>query len=96
MARIYAGSAGIRVELDTKVDMSLATEHSIWVKFPDGTTAEWIAAVDVVRNTVIVYTTQEGDLAQAGKYYLQAHFLLGGVHGWGDPFVYTIYPLYQV
>lgn len=96
MARIYAGSYGIRITLDTKEDLTSASALSICVKFPDGTSAEWTAAMDPVKNTAVTYVTQQGELDQAGKYSFQVHYVMGVVHGWGDPYVYTIYPLFQV
>lgn len=59
------------IELDCATDISGALNPRIAVQKPDGSTAEWSAAVGG-DNQSIVYTTQAGDLDQIGYYRLQA------------------------
>lgn len=70
--KIYVGTIGTVIVLDTKVDISTATKASIKVLKPDGVVTEWIGDV-VTPGTSITYTTQGADLSVVGVYKLQAY-----------------------
>lgn len=70
MVKVYKGTVGVLIEVETGVDLTDATEVKLKVKKPSGTTVEWNG---VASGTKIQYTTQTGDLDESGLYYIQAY-----------------------
>ena len=97
MAKIYKGSVGIGIELDTLLPYSTlvaATAVAIAVKFPDATTADWSAAI--VPNTgKIRHVAQTNDLGQVGTYLCQAKLTFGSVITKGDTVNVGVYDVFK-
>jgi hypothetical protein len=70
-ARYYINAIGVEIIIETCLDISEATKVAIKVEKPDGTEEEW--AGEILGTTQIKYITVDGDLDQAGKYYIQAY-----------------------
>ena len=67
MKRIYAHKSKLRIQLDTKCDLS--GYERVWIAAlkPDGTAAEFPAVVKDVENGLIFYDVQtEDDIDQSG------------------------------
>lgn len=67
MKRIYAHKSKLRIQLDTKCDLS--GYERVWIAAlkPDGTAAEFSAVVKDVENGLIFYDIQtEDDIDQSG------------------------------
>jgi len=62
------------IYLDTKIDLSGASEVQVLYEKPDGTTGSWRAEVD--DTTKVKYEGQEGDIDQSGPWKLQAYALI--------------------
>lgn len=78
---------GTVIEIDIGEDVSRFTQAIAKVKKPDGTTTEW-TLVQGDTNQLLQYTTQEGDLDQAGLWSVQTYVELPGGkwHGKVDRF----------
>lgn len=70
MGKLYVGAVGVKLIVDTGVDLSGATYVSLKVKKPDGSETEWIGSA---LGTKIEYIIQQGDLDQSGFYKIQAY-----------------------
>lgn len=81
--KIYAGTVGLTLNLDTGIDLTDATKVAIRVLTPDGRRKEWLGSVSALANTVIVYTTQVGDIAKPGTYKIQAYIEMSTFRGMG-------------
>jgi len=78
----YIGETGTEILLDTKTDITAATDTRIKCKKPGGTIVEWAAAVK--DTTKLSYITSSGDFDQAGVYRVQASLTLGFWSGLGE------------
>lgn len=87
-AYAYTGEYGMPLELRCGVDLAGATQLSIDVRRPDGTTATWPATVH--EGTSMRYTLQPGDLALAGTWRLQARVVAPGSDRRGATAVLTV------
>ncbi len=59
----------IFVKLDTKIDLSDATNPEIHWRKPDGTSGEWSGTID---GEYVTYNTQTSDIEDAGVWAFQA------------------------
>lgn len=89
----YQGDVGLKIELDCGQDISTATNRTIQVRKPDGSTCAWAAAVE--SNELLTYTTTSGDLAQSGTYKLQASLTLGDWTGRGKTATLIVLPYFS-
>jgi long-subunit fatty acid transport protein len=93
MAKLYKGSVGIGIELDTKLPnatLVAATDVKIAVQLPNGTPVDWNATI-VPSTSKIRHSVQSGELAVAGKYKLQAKISFGATITRGDTVTITVY-----
>ena len=89
MANIfYVGEIGTEIIVDCGSVITGATETSLKVKKPDGTTASWAASIDGTNH--LTYTIEAGDFDQVGTYYIQASLTLSGWTGFGEIDKFTI------
>jgi len=95
MSKMYVDDVGTVLRIDTKVDLTAFTTHNLAVKKPDGTVVEWVGNISLVGNTIIDYSTQIGDLNQAGTYIAQAKGISPTWTGRGDMFNFTVYDPYN-
>jgi len=72
MTKVYVGEVGLKIKVNTGVDLTNATSTLILVEKPDGTKVDWTATIEDASNGIIYYETQSGDLNQSGIYYIQA------------------------
>ena len=68
--KIYVNTHGIRLSIDTKMDLTDATKVAIKVKKPDGTEIEWPGFKN---GQYIEYLIGENDLDIPGYYKIQAY-----------------------
>jgi hypothetical protein len=74
---------GVVVSLDTGVDISTATTHTIEVLKPSGATASWLGTLDP-DNRSVNHTIVAGDLDETGIYLLSAKVTIGSGVFHGD------------
>ena len=67
---MFVGDYGIEVRLDTQFQLENVEIARIIYKKPSGTTGYWDAQVD---GTELVYIIKEGDIDEAGIWFLQAY-----------------------
>ena len=98
MARVredkhYIDEVGLNVIVNCGKDVSGYTGLKMQVKKPDGTIVEWTATIYEYdsESNYIRYSTQEGDLDQAGEYELQAYGEHGGWEGLGKTDYFVVY-----
>lgn len=78
---IFQGQSLLTIELETSYDISSATTAKILFQKPDGTTGEFEGVVS--DTTKVAYTTETGDLDQAGTWHMQAYVEIDGLKGYG-------------
>lgn len=67
MKRIYKGKTKLRIQIDTRCDLSGYVDVTICAKKPDETVVSFPAVVKDVENGLIFYDVQSGeDLDQSG------------------------------
>lgn len=76
------GDWGTEIVLDTKEDISTATEYQIVGTKPDGTTVEWDAVIE--DTTKVLYVTEEGDIDLAGTWVLRSRVVSPAGHWTGN------------
>jgi hypothetical protein len=87
----FVDTDGLKITLDTKIDLSDATNCIIKCSKPDESSENWAAQVDPDNNNYIYYVTQDGDLNQIGDYQLQAYVEFSdGSHFYGDIDILTV------
>lgn len=91
MGKVYEGQVGVRIELETSSDLSLATLTEIkYKKSSPGGTGVWAATVD---GTKIFYvTTSADDLDKRGVLQVQAHVSGAGFDLLGETAEVQIHP----
>jgi hypothetical protein len=72
---IYVGQSYFDIRLDTKMDLTGASDFKILYFKKDGTEGAWNAQRD---GTEVVYEVQPGDIDQAGPMVLQAYAVKDG------------------
>ncbi|MEE4258948.1 MAG: hypothetical protein V2I62_04255 [Bacteroidales bacterium] len=90
MGKIYVGQSALRFTLDTKIDLSAASNTKIYYRKPDGTEGSWAATVtetnklyyDVADETII-------DIAGEWRLWAYAEFDSGVVYG--EAVIKTVY-----
>lgn len=92
MGKIYVGTEGLMIKVETGISLSGATVTKLKVKKPSGTEVEWTATVD---GTKLVYVTQAGDLDEEGLYKIQAYVELGALKILGDTDGIYVYGEYE-
>jgi hypothetical protein len=86
--KIYIGDIGTLISVNMGEDISAAEDVVFKVKKPDNTEVEW--AAEIGDDDVLEYTVAEGDLDQAGVYYINPHLTLGDWTGSGDTVKFTV------
>jgi len=83
MSKVYVGTIGLDIILDTGRSLSEALVTNIKAKTPSGTEIDWVGVVYDTKK--IKYTTVANDLDEPGSYILQAYIVLySGFVGRGD------------
>lgn len=99
MVHVYKDSVGVDVTINTRNDLTNAASCDIHVQKPDGTTTTWTPD-DItisVTNSIVYYTTVEGDLDQAGDYILQLHVtMVDGDVFYSDAIRWKIYDTFEI
>ena len=87
----YTNTVGLKIVLDTKIDLSDISAAIIKCRKPDKTIESWSAEVDTDNTSYIYHVTKIGDLDQEGDYELQAYIEYSdGSHFYGDIAVLTV------
>ena len=87
----YINTVGLKIVLDTKLDLSDISAAIIKCRKPDKSVEMWSAEVDSDNKTCIYHITETGDLDQKGDYELQAYIEYSdGSHFYGDIAVITV------
>lgn len=81
---VFKGQSYLDIYLDTKIDISGASEVRVLYEKPDGTSGNWVAVVD--DTTKVKYAVQPGDIDQDGTWKFQAYALIAGRVALGNPF----------
>lgn len=88
--KIYIGTVGLAINLNTGMNLTEATKVSIKVMTPDGKKREWVGSVSQADNMIITYITQIGDLVKDGIYKLQAYVEISAFKGLGETVELTV------
>jgi hypothetical protein len=99
--KIYIGDIGTLISVNMGEDISAAEDIVFKVKKPDNAEVEWDAEIgdeDIVLKAGEIlkageyfkYVSKEGDLDQAGVYYINPHLTLGDWIGSGDTVKFTV------
>jgi hypothetical protein len=94
----YVGEIGTEVIIDCGQDITAATNTSIAVLKPDGTTTSWTPAnIYTISGATryLRYVTVAGDFDQAGIYEAQASLTLGSWTGLGETTSFVIYDTFS-
>ena len=86
--KIYVGDIGTEILIDMQEDISMATEHDLLVKKPDGSIVEWPATTI---NNNLKYICKGGDLDQKGTYKIQPKIKVNGWSGLGETVSFQVY-----
>lgn len=92
MAKLYVGMSGVKLIVDTGINLNGASKVALKVKKPDGTEVEWIGTAS---GTKIEYVLQDGDLDQTGAYKIQAYVEFGTSKMYGDTEGIYVYDKYE-
>ena len=94
MGKLYQNDVGTRFEVNLGVDLTEATLVQLKVKKPS-TEMVWDATTDDAEHGLVYYVTQDGDLSEAGTYYLcsSVEFSDGSTFT-GETVTFNVYPLY--
>ena len=87
MGNVYNGQSLLKIELDTKVNVSTATTKRIKYTKPSGTegTADgYYTALLDADNTTLYYEFQSGDIDEAGIWTFWPYVVIGGRVADGD------------
>lgn len=87
--KIYVGDVGTEILIDLQEDISMATDHILFVKKPDGSFVQWIA--EVHDGQYLKYVCQEGDLDHKGTYKIQPKISIAGWSGLGETVSFKVY-----
>lgn len=104
MGKIYKGDVGVRIRVDTGIDLSNSTMCKLYVLTPTGET-QW---TDVVVTTgrpeycetqglsVIEYITKENDLSVDGQYTVISYVEFGqNSRHYGEPARFVVYQKFK-
>ena len=74
--KIYKGDYGVVIRVDTKIDLTSSTGHTLKVYKPDGREVSWACTIESpATGGILTYTTASGDLDVSGTYKLYAEVL---------------------
>ena len=82
MNQLYKNQSYIEIVLDTKTDLTNATNCKILVKKDNAVKASWTATK---AGTTLKYDVLPNDLDETGIYSLQAYFEVSGRKAFGKP-----------
>ena len=74
MGRIFKGDVGVDLRVDTKIDLTGASQTTLKVRKPNKREVEWTATTS---GTELRYTTASGDFDVAGVYRICAYVEFG-------------------
>lgn len=95
MAKVYVGDIGTLIKLSTGVNLTDATDQSIFYKKPGGTEIEKAALVESPASSGIIYfTLADGDFDEAGEYKFQAWVEFPSGEWYGETATLTVYSRY--
>lgn len=88
----YTGEVGVVIQLNTGIDLTLASSVSINVQQPNGSTAVWAGTKVVIDgvNSGVQYTTLTNDLYYPGTYSVQPAVVFSNWSGFGEIATFTI------
>ena len=95
MIKHYVGEVGAVIIVDTQVDITSASTHSLKVKKPDGTLVTWDAdlySINSNETTRLKYVTIAGDFDQTGKYLVQPDIVLPEWSVYGETVNFIVHP----
>jgi hypothetical protein len=84
MTTIYRNSIGVRLIVDTKIDLSTASLTALLIKKPSNTVATWNTVIQDATNGIIYYDVLENDLNEEGIYILQSYVESGTSRFYGE------------
>lgn len=88
---VYKDQVGVVLTLATGLDLAGATKMELHVVKPDGTTDTWTAEESVEVPGSLTYTTEDGDLDQAGGYIISNYVEWGTDSKQpGDPYILAV------
>jgi hypothetical protein len=92
--KIFKGQTALTLELDTKIDLTSAT--NVWMKYtkPNGTTSSWVASVqDPATSGIIEYViTSPNDLNEVGEWTRWAYIEIDNIkYAPGDSVTFEVY-----
>lgn len=93
----YVGEVGGDVIIDMQEDLTGATNVSMLIKKPDGTTVTWTASLytEGGHTNFLKHAIIAGDLDQAGKYEAHPVLTLSTWTGKGKTVSFIVYDLYS-
>lgn len=71
---IYKDDIGVKIVLETDIDISAYTTIEIHYRKPGGDSGTWTATIES-GNTSLSYTSVSGDINEAGTWRLQAYVI---------------------
>ena len=94
MGRIFQNDVGVRLEIDTGVDLSTATVKKLTVKKPDGSLVEWTNTT--TSGTKIIYVSEVGDFSMTGKHHVAAYVEFPSSKHTGETFIIQVYTRFDL
>lgn len=88
-SKVFVGDIGTVLTVDTKSDVSSASQSDIEVQKPDGSISTWTGAVN--SSNYIKYIVGSGDFNIPGNYICQAYIELPTWTGHGEPFSIVVH-----
>jgi hypothetical protein len=88
--KYYVGDIGTRLIVSTGNNLTTATTWDLLVQKPSGAIDTWVGAIDGGDNTRIVYTIQNGDFDELGRYKLQAYVVFASGSWRGNTAYFTV------
>ncbi len=79
---VYVGDVGTEIIINMQTDLLSATNLSLNIKKPDGSTTSWVPTV--YNTKYLRYIIQSGDLSIQGKYSVQPSLTIGSWSGLGE------------
>lgn len=91
-AKVYTNDVGLVIDINMGENISSATSLSLGITKPDHTTTTWTPSIQ--GTNYLRYTTVANDLDQAGIYFIQPAFTLGGWTGKGNTVKFLVHAAY--
>ncbi len=89
--KVYEGSIGTEIILDTGENLTGATSLKILYKKPDGTTGEWTATQVDVNKVRYITIAEDFAIGNAGEWELMADVVLPSWSGPGETFQFILH-----